>query len=42
MMYKEFWFEDGHYAFGEFSSVDILRLKNDHGLIIREQNYKVR
>lgn len=42
MMYKEFWFEDGYHAFGEFSDTDVRRLKNDHGLIIREKNYRVR
>ena len=41
-MHKEIFFEDGYHAFGELSDADIRRLKNDHGLIIREENYRIR
>lgn len=40
-MYKEFWFEDGYYAFGDFAESEIRRLKNDHGLIVRAEVYRI-
>lgn len=40
-MYKEFWFEDGYYAFGDFTESEILRLKNDHGLIVHIEVYRI-
>lgn len=40
-MYKELWFEDGYYTFGYFDDDEYLRrLKNYHGLVVRQKSYK--
>lgn len=40
-MFKELWFEDGYYVCGNLSESEVYALKNLHGLIVRENGYRV-
>ena len=41
-MFKELWFEDGFYTCGNLSASNIDALKNMHGLVIREECYRIK
>ena len=42
MYFKEIWFADGFYICGTFTSEQIRRMQDDHGLIVDMMTYNTK